>query len=295
VEAVGTTLESAGHETVSVRVDAEFADNLMAARVDLVFNTYFGPARRQDQAYVASAMEYVGVPFSGGDATCHFIGLSKSLTKRLLLSESLPTPRFSVGSGASETIQAVESQRLEFPLIVKAQSEGEGIGLDERSVVRTPEALREAFQRVTDEFHSPPVIEEFMPGREFTVGVIDGTPSRILSPLEIMVSATQVFSFAAKSEETIDEKCPAKLSGQEAAHLGELALRAGRAVGARDYWRVDFRQNAQGAPMVLEVNTLPGLQPGYSDMTKMFEPSGLSYFEVIMMILGSASRRVAHG
>ncbi len=286
-------LESRGHVTIPLTVDAGFLPRLLEARPDLVFNTYFGPARRGDQASVAAFMEYAGVSFSGGNAACHFIGLDKYLSKRLLAHAGLPTPQAFTTGASAETAKLLRASDLKFPLIVKAPGEGEGIGLDERSVVRSIERLVEAIERIIAGFGPPALIEEFMPGREFTVGVLDGAPPRVLPILEIDVEADSIFSYKAKAGDWIKETCPAPLPAAEAALLAELAIRAGRTIGCRDYWRVDFRADPQGRPRILEVNTLPGLEPGYSDLVKMIGPAGMSYGELAETILRSAAQRMA--
>lgn len=287
VAAVRAALGALGHTAVDIRVDEGLAGALRAAGVDVVFNTYFGPGTRHDQPAVAAVMEWVGVPFSGGGAACHYVGLSKPLTKRLLVAEGLPTPRFVSGGDAA----SLRAAGIELPVIVKAPGEGEGIGIDESSVARTDGELAAARERIAREFATEALVEELMPGREVTVGVIEGATPVVLPVLEVMVGQGAVFSWATKAGESVEEVCPAELPARQTALLGDLAVRAGRAVGCRDFWRVDFRQDARGDFRILEVNTLPGLQPGYSDLALMIEPAGMEYGHVVGMILESALRR----
>ena len=292
--AVQAVLESDGYTVVSLPVNSGLAGELVRSGLDLVFNTYFGPARRQDQAHVASTLEYTGVPFSGGSAACHFIGLSKPLSKRLFQAFGLPTSRFFVaGDGdaaAAEAASLEESSGLRFPLIVKAPGEGEGIGIDERSVVESRADLAAAVARVVQRFCQPALVEEFLPGREFTVGVLDGEVPRALPVLEIVLAPGQTFSHTVKLAEAVPEVCPAAIDASEADRMNALAIRAGRALGCRDCWRVDFRMDSAGNPLILEVNTLPGLQPGYSDLTRMAGPAGIGYDGLVREILESAVR-----
>ena len=288
--AVQAVLESDGHTVVSLPVNGGLAGELVRSGLDLVFNTYFGPAHRQDQAHVASMLEYSGVPFSGGGAACHFIGLSKPLSKRLFQAFGLPTPRFFTAEDPLEVARQCDGLGLRFPLIVKAPGEGEGIGLDERSVVERRADLVGAAARVSERFSQPALVEEFLPGREFTVGVLDGEAPRALPVLEIMLAPGQTFSYAVKSAEAVPEVCPAAIDGSEADLMSTLAIRAGRALGCRDCWRVDFRMDSAGTPLILEVNTLPGLQPGYSDLTRMADPAGIGYAGLVRAILESAVR-----
>jgi len=290
VEAVRAALEEQGHGTVDIPVDTDLLSRLGRGRFDMVFNTYFGPGRRQDQAHVASWMEYAGVPFTGGGAACHYLGLSKPLSKRILSACGIPTPRFGVCGRGPGTASGPEIQGLSFPLIVKVSSEGEGLGLDERSVVRSRDALEEEARRVLDSYGEPALVEEYVDGREFTVGVLEGEGQRVLPILEIVLGKLPVYSYAAKIGDLVEESFPSSLPGYTTALLEDLAIRAGRSLGCSGYWRVDFRLDSSGNPFVLEVNTLPGLQPGYSDFPRMAGRAGIGYGEVVRRILASTPR-----
>jgi D-alanine-D-alanine ligase len=292
LRAVKAALEEDGHTTVCIPVDHGLLSRLKEARVDIIFNTYFGPARRQDQAYAASLMEFAGVPFTGSDARCHFIGLSKPHSKRIFSGAALPTPRFFVVENPEDTLRFVERADMRPPMIVKASAEGEGISIDERAVVHSSEELVEAVERTVATYAQPALVEEFMTGREFTIGVLDGAPPQILPITEVLLRGEPTFSFRAKTSNTVEEACPAALSVEDAAEMGRLAVRAGRAIGCRDFWRVDLRADEERTTRILEINTLPGLEPGYSAITRMAGPAGMSYAQLVLKILESAVRRM---
>jgi D-alanine-D-alanine ligase len=292
VQAVRAALADLGHTVTDFPVNRGLLERLVETAPPLVFNTYFGPARRLDQAHASSILEFAGVPFTGGDAACHFLGLSKPFSKRIFSAAALPTPRGFAVPHPDETERLLAASGLRFPLIAKAPAEGEGIGIDTGSVARSRGELVDAVRRILDRFALPALVEEFLPGREFTVGILDGDAPRVLPILEIILGAEQTYSFQAKTHETTTEVCPAEITAPEAELMGGLAVRAGRVLGCRDYWRVDFRQDSLGAPHILEVNTLPGLQPGYSDFTKMAGPAGLEYAQIVAGILESARRRL---
>lgn len=304
-DAVATVLSAMGHETVWITVDATLVSRLEAANVDLVFDTYFGPGRRQDQAVVAALLEFAGTPFTGGGAACHYLGLSKPRSKRLFQALHIPTPPFvdvaglsvapglSIAAGLSVAAALEAGAAIGFPLIVKTSAEGEGIGMDERSVARTSDELLQAVDRLVGAFAEPPLIERFLPGREFTVGVLDADPPVVLPILELELGDATIYSYDAKVSGSAADRCPAPLEEPLARAMGELAVRAGRAVECRDCWRVDFRMDADGSPFVLEVNTLPGLMPGYSDLPKTAEAAGIDHAGLVAAILASAERRRA--
>jgi len=291
-EAVAAALAAMGHETVEIAVDASLVARLAAAEVDLVFDTYFGPGRRRDQAAVAALLEFAGIPFTGGGAACHYLGLSKPQSKRLFQAGGIPTPPFVDAAGLPVAAVFEAAAAIGFPLIVKTSAEGEGIGMDERSVARTPGELRRAVDRLAGAFAEPPLIERFLPGREFTVGVLDAEPPVVLPILELELGGAAIYSYDAKVSGSAAERCPAPLEEPVARAMGELAVRAGRAVECRDCWRVDFRMDAAGSPLVLEVNTLPGLMPGYSDLPKTAEAAGIDHAGLVAAILASAARRL---
>lgn len=286
-EAVRSALESLGHAAVDVPVDADLMARLGRGGIDAVFNTYFGPGRRQDQAHVASWMEYAGVPFTGGGAACHFLGLSKPLSKRIFASCGIPTPRFGVCAAPYAEAPA-DVLGLSYPRIVKTSAEGEGLGMDARSVVRSPDGMDAAVRRVLESFGQAAIVEEYVEGREFTVGILEGGGCLALPIMEFLLGGYEIYSYEAKVGEDVKESCPAPLSARAAALLEDLAVRAGRSLGCRGYWRVDFRVDAAGNPFVLEVNTLPGLQPGYSDFPKLLQKAGIGYGEAVRRILASA-------
>ena len=294
--AVRKALESSGHRVTMHRVMADLAGRLGPSNCDLVFNTYFGPGCRQDQARVAALVELCGVPMTGGDAACHFVGMSKPSTKHALRFHGLPTPAFVVcPPGQGDPARQKENGGLHWPLIVKTSAEGEGIGIDDASVVDRPSALREVVGRVHATYGQAAIIEEYVAGRELTVGVLDGEEPRVLPVLELQLGEHRVYSYEVKAGALAREVCPAPLKAQTRDALAGLAVRAGRAIGCRDYWRVDFRLDAEEEPHILEVNTLPGLMPDYSDFPAMAKADGLAYVDMIRLILRSAARRVREG
>jgi D-alanine-D-alanine ligase len=289
--AAAAALAAEGHQIVRVPVDGSLAARLAAALPDIVFTTYFGPGCREDQASVAAMVEFARIPMTAGGAACQFLGLAKALAKRLFQSHGIPTPPFVDGMGLAPDETLARSTVLGYPLLVKARGGGEGLGVGEWSVVHGAGQLADALCRLQEFSADAPLVERFLPGREFTVAILDGKPPTPLPILELMLGEAQVYSWDAKVA-GVEERCPALISDALARTLGDLAIRAGLAVGCRDYWRVDFRLDGDGMPAVLEVNTLPGLMPGYSDFPKSALAAGLGHGQLVTAILGSALRRV---
>ncbi|HUI70668.1 MAG TPA: hypothetical protein VL354_09085 [Spirochaetia bacterium] len=207
--AVSEALEAGGHSIVPMPVNSRLSRQIGSAGPDLVFNTYFGPARREDQSHVASLLEYLGTSFSGGAAACHFVGLSKPLSKAVFAGSGLRTAPFFLASSATEAVFRLEVSKLAFPLIVKASGEGEGIGLDQRSVVQNRDELERAVERVVAGFGAPALVEKLLPGREFTVGVLAAETARVLPVMEITLKQGHVYSYEEKVQDSAGAICPA--------------------------------------------------------------------------------------
>jgi D-alanine-D-alanine ligase len=289
-EAAAAALAAGGHGIVRVPVDGSLAARLADAQPDIVFTTYFGPGCREDQACVAAIVEFARIPMTAGGAACQFLGLAKAFSKRLFQSHGIPTAPFVDTLGRAPGEIPARCAALGYPLLVKARGGGEGLGVGEWSVVQDADQLADALHRVGEISAQAPLVERFLPGREFTVAILDGKPPTVLPILELLLGGARVYSWDAKIA-GVEEQCPARIDDTLARTLGELAIRAGLAVGCRDYWRVDFRLASDGLPLVLEVNTLPGLMPGYSDFPKCALAAGVGHDRLVAAILDSALRR----
>jgi D-alanine-D-alanine ligase len=203
---------------------------------------------------------------------------------------------------------------LRFPLFVKPAREGTGMGVDLQAVVEDEARLRERVAYVIQTYRQPALVETYLPGREFTVGLLgrrdavattrrlhlygpDGFHRFPILEIESQQSVTPgVYGYNAKSKDLTEPGapgyiCPADLDPKTAERLNRLALRAHRAIGAKDVSRVDFRLDSQGEPYLLEINTLPGLNPAVSDLCIMARAEGLPYPDLILEILDLGATR----
>lgn len=298
-DAVREVLEDEGHEVTGLPVDYSLPECLRQSRIDMVFNIYFGPGKRQDQASIAAIMDFAGIPYSGGNAFCHMLGLSKPFSKMIFRAYDIPTPKFFEYPGPEATGSPQElclKLGMRFPLIVKTSLEGEGIGIDANSIVWDAKGLVQAIDRVLADYNQPALVEEFINGREFTVGVLGNESPTVLPVMELILESTNgapgIYSYDVKANETANVECPARIPSELMERMGFLAIRAGKLLHCRDFWRVDFRIDEGGNPFVLEVNTLPGLQPHYSDLPQMAEKGGIPYQQLIHRILSYAMERI---
>ena len=264
---------------------------------DLVFTIAEGLDGRSREAQVPALLELYGMPYTFSDPLVCALTLDKAVSKRLVMTHGLHTPRFCLVSEPTD----LDNVRLEYPLFVKLVAEGTGKGIDGRSRVASPEALRVAVKPILERMRQPALVEEYLPGREFTTGVLGtGSEARVLGTMEISVLANAPdadYSFEVKEK---CESCVAYTPMEQGAlrdAVEALTLDAYRALECRDAGRVDIRLDPDGNPAFMELNPLPGLHPSHSDLPMIATQVGMSYTDLIGSIIESATRRMTprHG
>lgn len=311
VEAIAAALRTIARAVTILEADRTLPEALANLQPDLVFNIAEGSGTDAREAHVPALCALLGIPYTASPILANTISLDKAHTKRIWRSFGLPTPRFQEFRTGNERI----SRALRYPLFVKPVSEGTGMGIDAASIVADGRALRRRVRYVIDTYRQPALVEEFMSGREFTVGYIgnrysaepqrrdpalyNGNGYHIFPVLEIDTSDIEtngVYGVAAKSIDVTDDSapgylCPADIPVALYDQLGDLAIRAGDAIGARDVARVDFRLDEAGMPHLLEINTLPGLNRTQSDLCIMAAAEGMPYETLITEIVFLAAER----
>lgn len=275
--AVEEALNELGFEVFPLYLAPPDFSPLINSSCDVIFNLYAATGR--EQALVAGLLELSGVPFTGSTALGHFLALGKHIAKAIWKQNKIPAPSSFFPPDPGEE---------DFPLIVKPAYGGSGEGISSNSIVRNFEELEQA--RRAGERFSPLLIEKFIPGKELTVGLL-GNPPHVLPPLEVSFDrlpkeVARINSFEAKTTYSdLVEVKPACLPGKVRLSVEEVAFRAFQALGLRDYARCDIRLDESGNPYVLEINSLPGLEPGYSDLPRAAEAANISYKELIARII----------
>ncbi len=310
IDAMETALAGAGHGVIRLEADESMLDSVRRYAPDICFNIAEGLRGEAREAQVPALLEMLGIPYTGSSVLAHAISLDKAATKRIWRDCGLPTPPFQVFSTGNERLDP----RLPFPLFVKPLSEGTGMGINDRSTVQDEGELRSQVKWVIESYRQPALAEGYLPGREFTVGVIGNRPAgrwrrrssrynaqgyHLFPVLEIDArvgagrGAYNAASKALKPGEAgaPEYSCPADIPPGLERRMGNLAVRAFDAIGALDLGRVDFRLGADGGPYLIEINTLPGLNPVASDLCIMARAEGMSYFELINDILALAWER----
>jgi D-alanine-D-alanine ligase len=295
IEAIRAALESYGHVVVALEATAELPRQLMETPVDLVFNIAEGVSGRSREAVVPALCELMGIPYTGSDAATLSIALDKALSKRVLRQHGIATPEFQVMETGRERL----SPKLRFPLIVKPNQEGSSKGVSAQvSVVDQEEALRAVVREIIERYRQPALIEDYIAGREFTVGLLGDKRPRVLPPMEIrfrdQANPRPVYDYQIKQEweKHVEYECPAQLTQVELKAIERVARETFTALDCRDVARVDLRVNAKGEVWVLEVNPLPGLTPDYSDLCLIAKAANIDYRSLIGEILAGGLKRL---
>jgi D-alanine-D-alanine ligase len=294
LQAIREALAALGHEVVDLEASSDLPLVLASTPVDVVFNIAEGFRGRSRESQVPALLELLDIPYTGSDPAALSVSLDKALAKRMVRTHGVLTPDYVVMAGGKERLPR---ELQSFPLIVKPVAEGTSKGVTSRSVVRDEAELREVAREIIARYRQPALVEQYIAGREFTVGLLGERRPRVLPPMEIVFldpgDDTPVYSFEMKQEwsKRIRYEVPARVSERELERLERASRDCFAALGCRDVARLDFRMDAQGRIFFIESNPLPGLAPGWSDLVLIAEAAGLSYRDLIGEILSPAVRR----
>lgn len=307
-------IRTGGHVCEFLEGNITLLDAIRKFKPDICFNIcegHFGDAR---EAQVPAILEMLYIPYTGSKVLALALSLDKPMTKRVLHYHDLPTPPFQVFERVDEPL----NDDMAFPLFVKPSREGTGMGISARSIVRGDDEMREQVARILERYKQPALVERYIEGREVTVGVTgnlmgpvarriphdEGAPRvqaglRFWPPMEVdlkpYLDTDIVYSNRLKVAlaDKLDYLCPAPLDEDLVDDLNWYTAAVFRVIGALDVSRVDFRLdvNDNWKPYILEINPLPGLSPGISDLVIEATADGVSHTELVNMILDTALKR----
>ena len=314
INALLTAIRSGGHTCEFLEGDITIVDTVRKFKPDICFNiceSHFGDAR---EAQVPAILEKLRIPYTGSKVLCLALGLDKPLTKRVLAYHDLPTPDFQ----AFERVDEPLDEKMKFPLFVKPSREGTGMGVSANSIVKNEAELREQIRLIIERYKQPALVETFIEGREVTVGMVgnligpvarrlphnENLPRiqaglRFFPPMEVDLTpyletdAVYANRLKVALADQLNYICPAPLDDEMVDELNWLAAAVFRVTGALDVARVDFRLNVHEdwKPYILEINPLPGLSPGISDIVIEAAAEGIDHPTLVNMILETALRR----
>ena len=304
IDAMMAAIASDGHEVIFLSADPSLPFRLQDVRPDICFNIAEGIIGDGREAQVPALLEMLHIPYTASRVLANAIALDKTMTKRVWQNMGLPTAAFQEFITGHEPV----SPELTYPMFVKPAREGTGMGMDDGAIVYNEDQLRARVEWVIQSYKQPALVEEYLTGREFTIGVLGRPDAGMynLRPdlyedngfhrfpvLEIDNSQSVtpgVYGHVAKTLHTGEcgvpgFLCPADVDTELANTLHTLAIQAHMAIGSLDVSRVDFRMDSNGHPKLLEINTLPGLTPGFSDLCVISKAEGISYRELVLEIL----------
>lgn len=291
VDAITTAIESGGHTVVKIGNVNSLLGNLDNLNVDIVFNLCEGMHGRNRESQVPMLLELKGIPFVGADALSLGITLDKVITKKILKVHNIPTPDYI----EIRNPKNLNGLCLNFPLIVKPRFEGSSKGLNDDSLVKDVEELRRQSKWIIENYKQPALVEEFIAGEEFTIGIIGNENPRALPVVQVEIEGSLsldnlFYTFAMIHSDSVRYVCPAHVSKEIQKQLQDLAIATYQATECRDFGRVDIRLDGKGHPYVLEINPLPSLSlEDVFDVVAKF--LGVGYNRVLLDILDVAIKR----
>jgi D-alanine-D-alanine ligase len=297
IDSLQMTLNLLGYDTDRIGNIWNLTRRLVAGdRWDIVFNIAEGLYGISREAQVPALLEAYKIPYVFSDPLVLALTLHKGMAKRIFRDLGIPTPDFREIETPDQTAQIP----FGFPVFAKPIAEGTGKGVDSSSRITDAFELKEVCSRLLRSYHQPVLVETYLPGREFTVGIVGtGIYARSVGVIEVVLLATaeqHAYSYVNKEkcEELVEYR---KADDPEARQAEEVALAAWRGLGCQDAGRVDLRSDASGMPNVMEINPLAGIHPDHSDLPIICKHYGISYSDLIRMIMESALSRISsvHG
>jgi D-alanine-D-alanine ligase len=289
IQAITQAIESHGHVVVPLEATQEFPRALMSSNADVVFNIAEGMSGRSREAQVPSLCELRGIPYTGSDSATLSICLDKALAKRLLV--DVDTPAFQLLTSGREKLRP-----FRYPVIVKPNQEGTSKGITKKCVCDDEASLREIARELIEKYGQPALVEEYIVGRELTVGLLGERRPRVLPPMEVVFlkqSERPVYDYECKQHwpEHVRYECPPNLTKDELRAVERACRTTFMTLGCRDVARIDLRLAPDGRVYILEVNPLPGLTPDYSDLCLIANGAKIDYRTLIGEILSGAIKR----
>ncbi|MGE5859870.1 MAG: D-alanine--D-alanine ligase family protein [Ignavibacteria bacterium] len=290
------------NDVILIEADSTALEKLKEKRPDIVFNISEGFNGVSREAQIPAILDMLQIPYSGSDPLTLSTCLDKARTKEILSYHKIPNSKFFVAENLTQTAH----HGLNYPLMVKPVSEGSSKGIFLSSFVKNDKELKKEVERILSEYGQAALIEEFLPGREFTVAIIgNGGEAEVLPIVEINYEEfpdgfTPIYSYEAKW--ILDTKenplevftCPAKISSRLEGKIKTAALNAYHVLRCRDWSRIDVRLDADREPNIIEVNPLPGILPDVKENScfpKAARTAGLGYNDMINKVLYVAAKR----
>ena len=280
-------------------IDETLCDQLVKNHIDIVFNLAEGHYKRTRESQVPAICDYLNIEHTGSDAIGIGVTLDKALAKKIIRGSDLNilTPNYMVYDG--QDLNSDLNINLKFPVIVKLNCGDSSIGLDQtKSVATNQTELYDCITSLWNQFHQPILCEEYIAGREFTIGILDND---VFGPKEFVFNSVcgkyPIYDGQCKEidlddlEKRIRTKCPVSLGNEQDKKIHQFARDIFKCLGCRDYARIDFRIDSNGDLYFLEVNAMPGVKPSFSDLVLICESYQIGYEQLIERMFTPAFKR----
>ncbi|WP_457622745.1 D-alanine--D-alanine ligase family protein [Persephonella sp.] len=288
INKIADALKIKGHYVETADGNLEIINrlkNFFSRGKGIVFNLSYGIQGEDRYAHIPSILEMLGVPYTGSSPEGHTLALDKAVAKIIFRYYSIPTPDFQVFSSSDQ-----DFSNIKFPAIVKPLKEALSLGI---TVVRNVDELKKAVSRITEEFHQDAIVEKFIRGREFSVGIIGNDEDLETLPVlefDFGGDPDAIQTTYLKRHKPIKKICPADIPEETAKRMQYLTKRAFHVLGLRDYARADIRMDLDGNIYILEINSQASLVEKGSFVTAA-KKAGYSYEDLMEKIIKTAIKR----
>ncbi len=301
IDGIANALCELGHEVIQIEADEDCFEKFRKRRgeIDLVFNIAEGINGADREAHVPAILEMLGIPYTGPKPLGYALGLNKAKAKEVFQANGVATPKWLLVNSVNE----ITGVNLSFPVIAKPVGEGSSKGICAKNLVEDKNSLVKLTKELLEEHKQSVLIEEYLPGREFTVAML-GNPVRVLPVIELKFNdlpegMPRFDHYEAKwVYENPDRPSPLVCPAEEGTPLGEkiknICLRAFQALGMEDWARIDVRLDANNEPSIIEINCPPGIMPDPKQNSRFplaARKAGISYPQMLETILISACKR----
>ncbi len=290
------------HDVTMIEADEYAYEKFKELKPDIVFNIAEGLNGVNRESQVPAMLDMLRIPYTGSDALTLGICLDKARTKEILSYHNIPNAKFMM----ADKPEVIPTNNFSYPVIVKPVSEGSSKGIFSSSLVKSHNKLNDEAIKIINKYNQPALIEEFLPGREFTVAIIGNEENaKVLPIIEINYEkfpegVVPLYSYEAKwildtkeSDFNVFE-CPAKIDSKLADEITSTALKAYNVLNCKDWSRVDLRLDKNNVPNIIEINPLPGIMPDQnenSSFPKAARAAGMDYNRMIQSVLFAAAER----
>ena len=290
------------HDVTMIEADESAYEKFKELKPDIVFNIAEGLNGVNRESQIPAMLDMLGIPYTGSDALTLGICLDKARTKEILSYHNIPNAKFMV----ADKPEVIPTNNFSYPVIVKPVSEGSSKGIFSSSLVKSHSKLNDEAIKIINKYNQPALIEEFLPGREFTVAIIGNEENaKVLPIIEINyekfpAGVVPLYSYEAKwildtKESDFDVfECPAKIDVKLSDEIKNTALKAYKVLNCKDWSRVDLRLDKNNVPNIIEINPLPGIMPDQnenSSFPKAARAAGMDYNQMIQSVLFAAAER----